>query len=193
MLLAVIMPEPSSSLEISLFSVPAVTTSSLSSMAPEITATQTTNNITTTTTISSSSLSTFSSPPSQSSFSTPATTSTTSSNSSIPTAVETNGANDDGNDKKNQFLTEIKYIYIIVGIILFLILIIIVLIAVVSIMCQRRMFDRKQKRKRTSKNASRAQLIPTSVEVHRSLSSPLRTPKSPKRTNPIGMHFNVLN
>ena len=105
-----------------------------------------------------------------------------SSSSSISTQTSTSNINPTGNleETDDQFFSDLKYIYIIAGVIMILVLIIILLIAVVGIMCQRRMFDRKQEKRKAKKSQQLSPMV-TSVEVHptqpkaHSISSPTQT------------------
>lgn len=92
--------------------------------------------------------------------------STTQTQTSTP--VSTSG------NKDPAVFSQLKYIYIIAGVIMFLVLVIIILVAAVGIMCQRSLADRKRKRNKHK----RSPVSPTSVQVQTT------QPPSPKRQTP---------
>ena len=81
-------------------------------------------------------------------------------------------------DNRNAFLTYLKYIYIIAGVILFLVLIIILLLAAMCVLCQRRYSEEKEQKRKKKKKGVKPSASPSILPTIHVQAAPLSQPSS---------------
>ena len=81
-------------------------------------------------------------------------------------------------DDRDTFLTYLKYLYIIAGVILFLILIIILLLAAMCVLCQRRYSEKNERKRKQKKKGVKPSASPSIQPTIHVQAAPISQPSS---------------